>query len=106
MMRRAWVMKLKPGNEALYKKRHEELWPEMRQLMEQGAVVSFSIYRYGLLLFAYQDLRDSSANAEVEATPDVVWRWWESMAPLMETNADFSPLQEPVEEMFHFEKSS
>ena len=104
-MRRAWVMKLKPGNEALYKKRHDELWPEMRSLMEEGSLLSFSIYRYGLLLFAYQDLRDDVENAE-SGSPDVVWRWWRSMAPLMETNSDFSPVQEPVEEMFHFEKSS
>jgi L-rhamnose mutarotase len=104
MMRRAWVMKLKPGNEALYKQRHDDLWPEMRALMEVGSLRSFSIYRYGLLLFAYQDL--SGDDAEGTGTPPIVWRWWESMAPLMETNPDFSPVQEPVEEMFHFEKSS
>ena len=105
-MRRAWVMKLKPGNEALYKKRHDELWPEMHDLMEQGSVLSFSIYRYGLLLFAYQALRDDTASASSSDTPEIVWRWWESMAPLMETNSDFSPVEEPLEEMFHFEKSS
>ncbi|HVY43208.1 MAG TPA: L-rhamnose mutarotase [Hyphomicrobiaceae bacterium] len=103
-MRRAWVMKLKPGNEALYKKRHDDLWPEMRALMDAGNLRSFSIYRYGLILFAYQDLDDGPA-ADM-ATPDVVWRWWESMAPLMETNPDSSPVEYPVEEMFHFEKSS
>ena len=105
-MRRAWVMKLKAGNEALYKKRHDELWPEMRNLMEQGSVLSFSIYRYGLLLFAYQALSDDNASVPGSGTPEIVWRWWESMAPLMETNSDFSPVEEPLEEMFHFEKSS
>jgi L-rhamnose mutarotase len=30
-----------------------------------------------------------------------VWKWWEMMAPHMETNADFSPWQEPLDEMFH-----
>jgi L-rhamnose mutarotase len=34
---------------------------------------------------------------------DLTWRWWEMMAPYMETNPDFSPVQWPVEEMFHFE---
>ena len=27
--RHAWVMKLKPGNEAIYKQKHDEIWPEM-----------------------------------------------------------------------------
>ncbi|MEO6711439.1 MAG: L-rhamnose mutarotase [Planctomycetota bacterium] len=103
-MRRAWVMKLKPGNEALYKKRHDELWPEMRSLMERGNVLSFSIYRYGLLLFAYQDLRDDGASEE-SWSAELSGRWWASMAPLMETNSDLSPVEEPVEEMFHFEKA-
>ena len=102
-MRRAWVMKLKPGNEALYKQRHDDLWPEMRALMETGDVLSFSIYRYGLLLFAYQELRDGASPSA--ATPPIVWRWWKSMAPLMETNADFSPVQYAIEEAFRFEKS-
>jgi L-rhamnose mutarotase len=42
-------MKLKPGNEALYKQRHDDLWPEMRALMAAGPIRSFSIYRYGLI---------------------------------------------------------
>jgi hypothetical protein len=34
---------------------------------------------------------------------ELTWRWWEMMAPYMETNPDFSPVQRPVEEMFNFE---
>ena len=101
--RRAWVMTLKPGNEALYKQRHDEIWPEMLALMQEGGPRTFSIYRHGLLLFAYQEFDEEPEQGE---PPPVVWKWWQSMAPLMETNADFSPVQEPVEEMFHFEPMS
>jgi L-rhamnose mutarotase len=101
-MRQAWVMKLKPGNEALYKQRHDEIWPEMLALMKRRGTRTYSIYRYGLLLFAYQE-RDEQVPAPPTVDP-IVWRWWEMMAPLMETNSDFSPVQEPVEEMFHFER--
>ena len=100
-MRRAWIMKLKPGNEALYKQRHDDIWPEMLELMRQGGTTTYSIYRYGLLLFAYQERADDAAD-DGPLDP-IVWKWWEMMAPLMETNADLSPVQEPVEEMFHFE---
>jgi L-rhamnose mutarotase len=98
-MRTAWVMKLKPGSEALYKKHHDEIWPEMIDLMKKSGAHNFSIYRYGLLLFAYQELeRPPAVDAPIDP---IVWRWWEMMAPLMETNSDFSPVIEPVEEMFH-----
>jgi L-rhamnose mutarotase len=98
-MRVAWVMKLKAGNEAEYKARHDAIWPEMLALMRKDGVRNFSIYRHGLLLFAY--LERDSAPPEGPPTDPVIWRWWEWMAPLMETNPDFSPVTEPVEEMFH-----
>jgi L-rhamnose mutarotase len=98
-MRNAWVMKLKPGNEAVYKQKHDEIWPEMLALMARNGTRNFSIYRYGLILFAYQEL-DHPPDAGQQIDP-IVWRWWEMMAPLMETNPDFSPVMEPVEEVFH-----
>lgn len=101
MVRLAWVMQLKPGNEAIYKRKHDEIWPEMLAAMARDGVRSFSIYRHGLDLFAYME-RDTAPDASARPS-DLTWRWWEMMAPLMETNADFSPVQWPVEEMFHFE---
>lgn len=98
-MRVAWVMKLKPGCEAIYKQKHDEIWPEMLELMRKNGTRNYSIYRYGLLLFAYQE-RDEPAPPNAPVDP-IVWKWWEMMAPYMETNADFSPVAEPVEEMFH-----
>jgi L-rhamnose mutarotase len=98
-MRVAWVMKLKPGNEAIYRKKHDEIWPELLELMKRDGIRNYSIYRHGLTLFAYLE-RDEPASASKSVDP-IVWRWWEMMAPYMATNADFSPVQEPVEEMFH-----
>jgi L-rhamnose mutarotase len=100
-MRQAWVMTLKPGMEALYKQRHDEIWPELVENIRAQGVHNFSIYRHGLTLFAY--LERDAAPSERQPIDLVTWRWWESMAPLMETNPDFSPVQEPVEEMFHLD---
>ena len=100
-MRLAWVMKLKPGCEAIYKQRHDEIWPEMLELMKRDGIRNYSIYRYGLILFAYLE-RDGPAPEGRPIDP-LVWRWWELMAPCMETNVDLSPVQEPVEEVFHAE---
>lgn len=100
-MRQAWVMKLKPGMEAEYKRRHDEIWPELADLIRSQGIRTYSIYRHGLLLFAYLE-RETAPDPDAPIEP-IIWRWWESMAPIMETNPDFSPVQEPVEEMFHIE---
>ena len=97
----AWMMKLKPGNEAIYKQKHDEIWPEMLAAMKRDGVRTFSIYLHGLDLFAYMERPKSTAPASPPT--DLTWRWWEMMAPYMETNPDFSPVQRPVEEMFNFE---
>jgi L-rhamnose mutarotase len=100
MARLAFVMKLKPGNEELYKQKHDEIWPEMLEQLRREGVRNYSIYRYGLLLFAYLE-RDTPAPAGKPPADSIVWKWWEMMAPLMETNPDFSPWQEKLPEMFH-----
>jgi len=103
-IRQAWVMTLKPGNEAIYKQKHDEIWPEMLANMRADGIRSFSIYRYGLKLFAYIE-RDAPPDPASKPN-DVTWRWWTMMAPYMETNPDTSPVMEPVEEMFFFSRES
>jgi L-rhamnose mutarotase len=99
LIRTAWVMRLKPGCEAFYKKKHDEIWPEMLELMKRQGVGNFSIYRYGLTLFAYNERREA-ASAGAPHDP-VVLRWWKMMEPYMDYNADGTPWQEPIEEVFH-----
>jgi L-rhamnose mutarotase len=99
MMRLAWVMKLKPGHEAIYKQKHDEIWPEMLDLMRRQGIRNFSIYRYDLQLFAYLE-RDRPAP-EGEPHDAIVLRWWKMMEPYMEYNSDGTPWQAPVEEVFH-----
>lgn len=98
-MRVAWVMKLRPGNEAIYKWKHDEIWPEMLEQMEREGIRNFSIYRHGLLLFAYLE-RDTPPDPSVPQS-ELTLRWWKMMEPYMEYNADGTPWQQPIEEMFH-----
>ena len=100
-MRIAWVMKLKPGCEAVYKQKHDEIWPEMLDRMKSRGVRNYSIYRYGLVLFAYQEKADDALLPDPGGHDPVVFKWWEMMAPYMETNPDFSPIREPLELVFH-----
>jgi L-rhamnose mutarotase len=93
-------MRLKPGNEAIYKEKHDNIWPEMLEVMKASGIRNYSIYRHGLTLFAYLEREGAPPPPDDPADP-VILRWWEMMEPYMECNPDGSPRQEPVEEMFH-----
>lgn len=99
MKRVAFVMKLKPGNEAIYKQKHDEIWPELLEMMQRQGTSNYSIYRYGLTLFAYLEQDEA---LEHKGPPDpILLRWWKMMEPYMEYNDDGTPWREPIEEMFH-----
>ena len=100
-MRSAWVMHLKPGEEAGYKRKHDEIWPEMVEMLKAQGISNYSIYRHGLVLFAHFE-RDESFPADA-GSPEVAQRWQEWMGPHMELNADGSIHADSVEEVFRLD---
>ena len=100
----AYTMKLKPGSAAEYKKRHDEIWPELTAALRDAGVSDFSIFldEQTLTLFAVRNIGDAKAFAGLPKLP-IVRKWWDSMAPLMEVNADNSPKEWPLREVFHHE---
>ena len=102
MLRQAYTMKLKPGCAEAYKKRHDELWPELAAALRDAGVSDFSIFldEQTLTLFAVRKIGDVAKFSQLPQLP-IVRRWWDSMAPLMEVNADNSPKEWPLREVFH-----
>lgn len=97
-------MKLKPGCEAEYEKRHREIWPELTAKLAESGVYDYSIYldRETNTLFAFQKNRGGSGSQGLGDT-EIVRRWWAYMAPLMETNEDLSPVSKGLREVFHMD---
>jgi len=102
MERYAFKMKLNPGMAAEYKKRHDEIWPELSALLREAGVSDYSIHLdpetnilFGLLT--------RTADHRMAALPDhpVMKRWWAHMADIMETNPDNSPVQSDLVPVFH-----
>ena len=95
-------MKLKPGCEAEYRRRHDEIWPELAQALRQAGISDYSIFLdpETQTLFAVQKLADSNTAAELPLLA-VMRRWWDSMAPLMETLPDHRPASWELREVFH-----
>ena len=98
----AFTMQLKPGNEAEYQRRHDEIWPELSRALTDAGISDYSIYldRRTGVLFAVQRRTN---NHTADALPDlpIVQRWWAYMADLMDTNPDNSPVVTTLERVFH-----
>jgi L-rhamnose mutarotase len=104
MQRHAFKMKLKPGVVAEYKKRHDEIWPALAAELKAAGVSDYSIFldEETLTLFAVQKLGEKNSAAELPDSP-IVRKWWDYMAPLMETHPDNSPVATPLWEVFHLD---
>ena len=97
-------MKLIPGYKEEYRKRHNEIWPELVKLLKDAGVGNYSIWLdvETNTLFAYQEQSGESSSQDLGAT-EIVQRWWKYMADIMETNPDNSPVSIPLEEVFYME---
>jgi L-rhamnose mutarotase len=102
MQRCAFIMRIKPGFEAEYRKRHDQIWPELSRLLHAAGIRDYSIYldKNTGTLFAVQKLTDNNTNDNLSRHP-LMKKWWAYMSDIMETNQDNSPLTHPLEEVFH-----
>ena len=102
MNRIAFKMKLMPGNELEYQKRHDEIWPELAALLKETGISEYSIFLdqetnslFGFLKVDDQNLMDSLP------TSAIMQKWWAYMSDIMETNPNHSPLSSPLKEVFY-----
>ena len=104
MLRSAFKMKIKAGSEAEYKKRHDEIWPDLSAELTKAGVSDYSIFldEETLTLFAVQKLTDENTAADLPQT-EIVKKWWAYMSDIMETNPDNSPKCRELKEVFHMD---
>ncbi len=97
-------MQLFEGFEQEYKKRHDEIWPELEALLRETGISGYSIFldKETLTLFGVMEISDENARADLAGHP-VMKRWWAYMKDIMASNADNSPVSKPLEEVFHME---
>ena len=102
MKRIAFKMQLHKGFEEEYRRRHDELWPELEQLLKKAGISEYSIFLdpstnslFGVLKAADPKNLDNLPQQEV------MQRWWKYMADIMDTNPDNSPVSIPLEEVFY-----
>lgn len=104
MKRLAFKMHLNEGQKEEYKKRHNELWPELRELLKDSGVSEYSIFldEETNILFAFQKVSGDGGSQDLGQTT-IVQKWWDFMADVMKVNPDNSPVSIPLEEVFYME---
>ena len=95
-------MQLNPGQAREYRKRHDEIWPELVKLLKDAGISDYSI-------FLHEDT--NSLFAVLKRTPDhtmddlplqpVMQRWWEHMSDIMASADNNEPVVEPLEQVFY-----
>ncbi|AUW46916.1 L-rhamnose mutarotase [Rhizobium leguminosarum] len=98
----AFKMQLNPGMEAEYRRRHDEIWPELVDLLHKSGASDYSIHldRETNTLFG---VLTRPADHRMASLPDhpVMKKWWAHMADIMATNPDNSPVQSDLVTVFH-----
>ena len=100
----AFKMYLKKGYKEEYRRRHRALWPEVAGLLKKAGISSYSIFldEETHVLFAVQTLSHEEGSQSL-GHEEIIRKWWDYMADIMEVNPDNSPVSEPLEEMFYME---
>ena len=98
----AFKMQLNPGMEEEYRKRHDEIWPELVDLLHKAGVSDYSIHLdpetnilFGLLT------RPKSHGMVLLPDEPVMKRWWAHMADIMASNPDNSPIAKDLVPVFY-----
>jgi L-rhamnose mutarotase len=98
----AFKMQLNPGMEAEYRKRHDEIWPELVTLLHGAGISDYSIHldRQTGTLFGVLTRTADHSMASMPEHP-VMKKWWAHMADIMASNPDNSPVATDLVTVFH-----
>ena len=104
MERIGFVMRVQPGQEAEYRRRHAAVWPEMLDALRAAGARNYSIFLRGSDLFGYLEVDDFERFRATMAASPVNDRWQAEMAPLIDPLTDpATGFHQRLEEVFHLE---
>ncbi len=100
----AFLMRLKPGYEQEYRKRHDEIWPGLKAALTEAGIRDYSIFldEQTLNLFAVLRLTPNNTRDVLPILP-IMRRWWDYMADLMDVDATNKPFERALTRVFHMD---
>ncbi len=100
----AFRMNLNPDMKAEYKRRHDEIWPELTNLLKDAGVSDYSIWLDEETNHLFAVLKRPADHRMDDLPKQAIMRkWWDYMADVMETDASNTPAQVQLINMFHLE---
>ena len=89
MERFAWKAVVKDGMLSEYKKRHDNIWPELKQVLKDAGISNYTIWNTGNELFGYFECDKGVAYAEkYQAASSGVDKWNAYMKDVMVMEMD------------------
>lgn len=89
MERYAWKAKVKDGCLDEYIRRHDAIWPELKQLLKDAGICNYTIWQCGSDLFGYYECEKGvDFAAKTQAESPIVDRWNEYMKDVMVMEMD------------------
>lgn len=104
MIKKGSILHVHPSKHDEYKKRHDEIFPELVKALKAHGAHHYSIFldEKRSLLFAYVEIESEERWAAVAETA-ACKKWWAFMADIMPTNSDNSPVCEELQSVFYLE---
>ena len=89
MEKYAWSAKIIEGKESEYVKRHDEIWPELKELLTKAGIKNYTIWLTGTTLFGYYECEQGIEYAtKMQAESPIVDKWNEFMKDVMVMELD------------------
>ncbi|MBQ6559354.1 MAG: L-rhamnose mutarotase [Erysipelotrichaceae bacterium] len=84
MEKYAWKGLIAEGKTDEYIRRHNEIWPEMVELLKEAGIVNYTIWNTGNEVFGYYECtKGADFAAKVQAESPIVDRWNEYMKDVL-----------------------
>jgi L-rhamnose mutarotase len=98
----AFKMQLFTDKKEEYRKRHDEIWPELIALLKETGISEYSIFLDETTnsLLGVLKAEDPALLNDLPSHV-VMQKWWQYMGDIMESNPDNSPVSIPLEEVFY-----
>ena len=89
MERIAFMFKIKEGTYPEYKKRHDQIWDDMKNVLKEAGRSNYSIWHHDNHIFGYYEVEDKEKAKQILSNSEVVKRWNAYMKDLIEPYTDF-----------------
>lgn len=84
MEKYAWSARIVPGMKEEYKRRHDEIWPELVALLKEAGICNYTIWNVGDTLFGYYECeRGVDFAAKTQSESPIVAKWDEYMKDVL-----------------------